>query len=112
MFPVPIPPRAEQAAMAQEIDRDLSIFDNTADLGKAAALKAATLRRALLTHAFSGKLVHQDPQDEPASELLARVTGAAVGGITGRRAPHARSAVAAPSATRGVPSGIQEELPL
>ena len=112
MFPVPIPPKAEQAAIAQDIEEQLSIFDNAADLGRAALRKAATLRRALLTRAFSGELVPQDPSDEPASELLARTKDTHAGGLTSRHAPHARSAVMAPKIARGVPSGIQEELPL
>ena len=39
-----------------------------------AKLKAAqSLRQAILRHAFSGQLVPQDPNDEPASELLKRI---------------------------------------
>ncbi|MER7273481.1 restriction endonuclease subunit S [Dactylosporangium sp. NPDC000244] len=112
MFPVPIPPKAEQAAMAQEIEEQLSILDNAADLSRAAHRKAAALRRALLTYAFSGKLVPQNPEDEPASELLTRAKGALVGGLTSPRVPHARSAAVVPKLARGAPSGIQEELPL
>ncbi|QIN36797.1 restriction endonuclease subunit S [Legionella longbeachae] len=36
-------------------------------------LKAETLRQSILKKAFSGKLVPQDPSDESASELLARI---------------------------------------
>lgn len=31
------------------------------------------LRQSILKRAFSGKLIPQDPSDEPASELLARI---------------------------------------
>jgi type I restriction enzyme S subunit len=35
--------------------------------------QAADLRRSILKQAFSGELVPQDPDDEPASVLLARI---------------------------------------
>ena len=34
---------------------------------------AQALRQSILRHAFSGQLVPQDPNDEPASELLKRI---------------------------------------
>ena len=50
--------------------------------------KAAQLRRSLLAAAFSGRLVPQDPDDEPASVLLDRIRAeraAAVPAKTTRR---------------------------
>ena len=35
--------------------------------------QAAAQRKNLLKAAFSGQLIQQDPNDEPASELLARI---------------------------------------
>ena len=35
--------------------------------------RSASLRQSILKDAFSGRLVPQEPSDEPASELLARI---------------------------------------
>ena len=35
--------------------------------------RSAALRQSILKDAFAGKLVPQDPSDEPAAELLARI---------------------------------------
>lgn len=48
---------------------------------------AYDLRQAILRHAFTGRLVPQDPNDEPASKLLER--------IAAEREAHAREAAAA-----------------
>lgn len=50
--------------------------------------QAETLRQSILKKAFSGQLVPQDPNDEPASELLARIKTerlASQGSLTARR---------------------------
>ncbi|GAC1464126.1 MAG: hypothetical protein PVSMB1_14270 [Gemmatimonadaceae bacterium] len=117
LFPVPIPPADEQANMVQEIEEQLSVLDNATAAAGQALKKAAGLRRSLLTQAFSGKLVPQDPADEPASELLARIE-AERAGLGTRKARSVRPArttstrAGAPKGTTTLPSGIQEELPL
>jgi type I restriction enzyme S subunit len=43
------------------------------------------LTQSLLAKAFRGELVPQDPNDEPASALLARIRSCASGGAKRRR---------------------------
>lgn len=69
--PVPVPPRAEMAAILQAFD-DAAMDDATLPPGDV----AATLRQSILHAAFTGRLVPQDPADEPAAALLARLRAA------------------------------------
>jgi len=72
-FPVPAPPLDEQRRIVAEIERQLSIADAMAAEIDRALKRSAALRRLILEQAFSGKLVRQDPSDEPASVLLERI---------------------------------------
>ena len=72
-IPVPIPPLPEQQRIVTEIERCFSIA-NKAETTIAAELKRAErLRQSILKHAFSGKLVPQDLNDEPANVLLEKI---------------------------------------
>lgn len=72
-FPVPAPPLAEQ----QEIVAELQSIGRYEDRLSAEIVRAenrsAALMNSLLAAAFSGRLVPQDPDDEPASLLLERI---------------------------------------
>lgn len=72
-MPVPICCKGEQAIIVLHLDRLLSIIKAINEEIESALTKAATLRQSILKKAFSGQLVPQDPSDEPASELLARI---------------------------------------
>ena len=70
---IPLPPLAEQERIVNEIQRLFSIIDiveNGKD-GLQTAIQQA--KKKILDLAIHGKLVPQDPNDEPASELLKRI---------------------------------------
>ena len=70
---VPIPPIGEQHRIVAEADRLLSVVEELEATIVANLKRAERLRQAILKHAFEGKLVPQDPADEPASVLLERI---------------------------------------
>jgi type I restriction enzyme S subunit len=72
-FPVPIPPAAEQVEIISQVDETLSQIDAAEKQIEHGLLRAARLRQSILKRAFEGKLVPQDPKDEPASTLLERL---------------------------------------
>lgn len=71
--PIALPPELEQKRIADEFDA-ISSMEEQAGVGCGVGLtRASKLRQSILKRAFEGKLVPQDPKDEPASELLARI---------------------------------------
>lgn len=71
--PIPIPPLEEQKRIVAEVERCLSVVHQLDVVVEANLKRAGRLRQAILKRAFEGKLVPQDPADEPASVLLERV---------------------------------------
>ena len=72
-FAVPLPPLSEQQAIVSEVESRLSIADEVEKTITVELKRAEQLRQSILKKAFSGKLVPQDPNDEPASVLLERI---------------------------------------
>jgi type I restriction enzyme S subunit len=68
---LPLPPLAEQEAIVEEVERRLSVVDAVAAEVDRQLARADRLRRAILKHAFEGKLVPQ--------EVAAEADGAAQG---------------------------------
>ena len=73
MTPVPLPPLAEQRRIVAEVERRLSVIQQAEATVEANLVRAEGLRQSILTQAFCGKLVPQDPSDEPATVLLERI---------------------------------------
>lgn len=69
----PLPPAAEQVRIAEEIARQMSVVDATEREIAANHARLRRLRQSILAWAFDGKLVDQDPADEPADVLLGRI---------------------------------------
>ena len=78
-FLLPIPPLAEQRRIVERVNQLMPLVEEYGKLeDDREALDAALperLRKSVLQMAVQGKLVPQDPSDEPASELLKRIRG-------------------------------------
>jgi len=70
---VPLPPAAEQPRIVAEVERRLSVVEELERVIERGLRRAERLRQSILKCAFEGKLVPQDPNDEPASVLLERI---------------------------------------
>jgi len=72
-LPIPIPSLAEQSEIVREADRRLAAADRLAAKLDRQLERARASRQSLLREAFAGRLVPQNPNDEPASLLLKRI---------------------------------------
>lgn len=84
-----LPPITEQTAIVRRVEALFALADRIEARCTAARAQAQRLTPLVLTKAFRGELVPQDPNDEPASTLLARVSSSntAVAGKNKKKVP-------------------------
>lgn len=75
--PVPLMPYEEAVEIVSRTEDALSLIDKCIAEVARQRNESAALRQSILKSAFSGQLVPQDPRDEPASALLARLAAQA-----------------------------------
>ena len=72
-IPIPLPPLAEQYRTLQKVEQLLTIVDAIEQLQEQLKALVKQTKNQVLNYAIAGKLTHQDPNDEPAEELLKRI---------------------------------------
>lgn len=72
-LPIPLAPLAEQEELARRLEQSLSNIENLETDFASSEAELTLLNQSILAKAFRGELVGQDPNDEPASVLLARI---------------------------------------
>ena len=70
---IPLAPEEELIEIQRRIDEALEIIQAMSSHCQTELTRSAALRQSILKDAFAGKLVPQDPSDEPAADLLARI---------------------------------------
>lgn len=72
-IPIQLPPLHEQAEIVQKVEALFKLADRVEARYTEANSQAQRLPSLVLAKAFRGELLPQDPSDEPASDLLARI---------------------------------------
>lgn len=87
--PIAIPGYAEQCEVLRAVDEAWDQIEHVEEVCQAELTRSQALRQSILKEAFAGRLVPQDPNDEPASELLARIRAEREADKSGKKKHHA-----------------------
>jgi type I restriction enzyme S subunit len=75
-FVLSVPPMAEQIEIVRLVEQYFALADTLEKNLSNAKQRVDNLTQSILTKAFKGELVPQDPSDEPADKLLERIKAA------------------------------------
>lgn len=67
-YPIPLPSLPEQKEIAEQVDRLFALADKVDTLYESISNRITSLPSQILTKAFHGQLVPQDPNDEPTGD--------------------------------------------
>lgn len=88
---LPLPDWERMEMLLNEAERSLSVAAQSRKAIDVQLARATRLRQSILKHAFEGKLVPQDPNDEPASVLLDRILAECASASAPQRRTRAKS---------------------
>lgn len=84
-FDIPLPSLPEQQQIVAEIEKRFAVADEMEKAVNDSLLQAEKLKQSILKQAFAGKLVPQNPNDEPAAVLLERIKAAKKNSTKGKK---------------------------
>lgn len=97
-LPFELPSLPEQQEIVRLLDEQFEVIERNEREIDAALKRSEALRQSILKKAFTGWLVPQDPADEPAAALLARIRAERDGSPVARKSPGRARRAATPGA--------------